>query len=156
MCGISNFQRLFGTHFASMLSPDKGPARGFACVLNLEYYPESEMKKHFPILIAVLWTVFLAPAACLAGALDHYCLSCTEIECGHEVECESDPCQILSTPVRSSSVRDHAPAADLFLANIPGFLGEGSSVNTGQLLSVPIQLDNFLFSLSESGLPLLC
>ena len=114
------------------------------------------MKKHFPILIAVIWTVFLAPAACLSGALDHYCLSCVDIECGHETECDSDPCQILSTPIRSSSVRDNAPDAELFLANVPHFLGEDSSVDSGQPTPVPIQPSGSRFSLPDSALPLLC
>ncbi len=114
------------------------------------------MKKHFPILIAILWTVFLAPAACLSGALDHYCLDCADIECGHEVECDSDPCQILSTPIRSSSVRNNAPEAELFLVNIPDFLGDGSSMGDGHPLPSPLKPGGVRFSLPDSCLPLLC
>ena len=114
------------------------------------------MKKHFPILIAVLWTVFLVPAACLSGALDHYCLDCADIECGHEVECDSDPCQILSTPIRNSSVRDNAPDAELFLADVPGFPGDDASTSAGHPLPVPIQPSGPHFSLPDSVLPLLC
>ena len=114
------------------------------------------MKKHFPILIAVLWTVFLVPVACLSGALEHYCSSCTNTECGHEVECDSDPCQILSTPVRSSSVRDNAPDADIFPADVPNFPGEDASVNSGHPLPAPIQPNGLQFSLPDSVLPLLC
>ncbi len=54
------------------------------------------------VLIATLWSLLLAPTACLAGALDHFCPSCPETPCEHEVHCSSDPCNITVVPLPDS------------------------------------------------------
>lgn len=41
-------------------------------------------------LLALLWVCAVAPSLCLGGNLVHAC-DCG-IECGHEVDCERDPC----------------------------------------------------------------
>ena len=54
------------------------------------------------VLIATLWSLLLAPTACLAGALDHFCPSCPETACEHEIDCSADPCNITEVNVADS------------------------------------------------------
>jgi hypothetical protein len=68
------------------------------------------------VLIATLWSLLLAPTACLAGALDHFCPSCPETPCEHEIDCSSDPCNITLVPVTDSRCK-----RDLHLDMDPGF-----------------------------------
>lgn len=67
------------------------------------------------VLIVTLWSLVLAPTACLAGALDHLCPSCPETPREHEVHCSTDPCNIIVIPVTDSRCRD-----DLLLDIDPG------------------------------------
>lgn len=108
------------------------------------------------IIIAILWTLFMAPAACLSGALDHSCADCIEVSCGHEVGCSADPCNILLVPVSKSRVND-APAVD---QDFPIDLPECSSARTtiGIDFSQLTKANRGLSSLPmpASALPLRC
>lgn len=61
------------------------------------------------VLIATLWSLLLAPTACLAGALDHFCPSCPETPCDHEVHCSTDPCNITVIPMPDSRCKGDLP-----------------------------------------------
>jgi hypothetical protein len=61
-----------------------------------------------------IWSILLAPGLCSAGWIDHLCADHDDASCGHEAECQDDPCASLSLkPARSeSSDTDVAIAAD--------------------------------------------
>ncbi len=108
------------------------------------------------IVIAVLWTLFLAPAACLSGALDHSCADCVEVSCGHELECSADPCNILLVPVSKSRVND-APAVEKdFPVDLPECSDAGSAIRTDSSLLVKAGQGFFSLPMPVSALPLLC
>jgi hypothetical protein len=67
------------------------------------------------VLIATLWSLLLLPTACLAGALEHFCPSCSETSCEHELDCSADPCNITVVLVTDSRCKD-----DLLLEIAPG------------------------------------
>ncbi|KAA3611879.1 MAG: hypothetical protein DWQ01_07275 [Planctomycetota bacterium] len=48
----------------------------------------------------LLWVLFLVPALCKGGLLEHACDCETEvgISCDHEQGCEDDPCSIVARP----------------------------------------------------------
>jgi hypothetical protein len=52
----------------------------------------TDMNKIILITIA-LWVLLLGPGLCIAGVIDHICNDCVEeTTCGHEDNCDSDPC----------------------------------------------------------------
>ena len=52
-------------------------------------------------LLVLLWACVIAPSLCMGGGLVHACES--GIECGHEEDCERDPC----APVLKSDSSSH-------------------------------------------------
>jgi len=48
------------------------------------------------IITLALWALFLAPLLCGSGFLTHSCLCDDSNECRHELQCSTDPCQILA------------------------------------------------------------
>ncbi|MGH2571762.1 MAG: hypothetical protein ACRDGR_11075, partial [bacterium] len=52
-----------------------------------------------------------APVLCLAGVLEHLCSDCAQtFSCGHEDDCEQDPCSEIAVRPASSTRGDLAPA----------------------------------------------
>lgn len=50
------------------------------------------------IFILALWTLLLGPTLCGLGVLVHACLGASADDCHAEVQCSTDPCQILVIP----------------------------------------------------------
>ncbi len=61
------------------------------------------------VLIAAFGLLLLAPTACLAGVLDHFCSSCPETSCGHEPGCLADPCNTTDITVVDSRCKGDRP-----------------------------------------------
>ena len=43
-------------------------------------------------ILLLLWTLFLAPALCMGGYLEHACHCGMQEQCEHEGACATDPC----------------------------------------------------------------
>ncbi len=50
------------------------------------------------IVVLALWTLLLGPTLCGLGVLVHACLGESTTECHDEVQCSTDPCQLLVLP----------------------------------------------------------
>ena len=114
------------------------------------------MKIKWTLLLALVWTMLLAPSACLSGIFDHFCPCCPEISCGHEVECSSDPCNLILVPVSQVRTSDVSLLDTDFPADIPD-ISDGDTVG---LISSPVTLvivpDTPTLPLPEAALPLVC
>ena len=82
-------------------------------------------------ILLVSWSLVLAPALCLAGVLKHDCDGLcpetshenahrdAESSCGHEAECQTDPCSNLVTPGRGSASEECTPVGTAMPCEIP-------------------------------------
>ena len=53
-------------------------------------------------ILLILWVLIISPTFCVAGVLEHACTDCSEEDaCGHEEDCQDDPC--LEVIARTSS-----------------------------------------------------
>lgn len=97
------------------------------------------------VLFAAVWTFVGMPALCAGGVLTHPC-ACPHSQdsdhqeeegCGHETDCESDPCEVVvarpqegqdSGQWLSSTLADAHPFAATLSpqSSAPGFLGVSS------------------------------
>ena len=108
------------------------------------------------LFIAVLWTMFLAPTACLAGALDHFCPCESAIECGHELDCSADPCNIVVLAKTENRVEYTLPIDISIAHELPGCSQLDAETLPKLFLLVinTIELPNL--QVPDSALPLLC
>lgn len=89
-------------------------------------------------MLLVSWSLVLAPALCLAGVLKHDCEGmCPEpareaahhdgaSSCGHEADCQGDPCSSLVTPGRDPNPQDCVLAAAAVNCDVPGLLSDSA------------------------------
>ena len=105
------------------------------------------------LFLAALLAFVLAPAACLAGQLDHFCTSCDDVCDSHEDDCLTDPCNVLSLAV--TKTRDTDVPLDLTCshAELPIYPTQQAASNfvTG---GTPLPFKPC--PACGSGLPLLC
>ena len=118
-------------------------------------------------ILCVFWSLVLAPAFCLAGALEHECDgSCTEpfpdnhhhgdqSTCGHEAGCQGDPCAKVVTPSRGSAQEEDVlvGAATVVHMQAPNSQSATFAVTAAGLPASSHHLTDRPFS--DRGLPLL-
>lgn len=58
------------------------------------------------LITVAFWVLLFGPGLCIAGVIDHICDDCVEeTACGHEDDCDSDPCiEILQITNTTTSV----------------------------------------------------
>ena len=118
-------------------------------------------------ILLVSWALVLAPALCVAGVLEHDCDgSCPETSheathhggesaCGHEGECQGDPCSNLVALGRSS---DHAECVSVDTAAICDIPALWSAAVVLPIVAAELPLSSHHFSgrpFADRGLPLL-
>jgi hypothetical protein len=108
------------------------------------------------IFIAVLWALFLAPAACLAGDLDHFCPCESAIECGHELDCSADPCNIVALLKTDNRAEDTLLTDISITHDLPGCSQLDAETLPGKDLLVIHILEFPALLVPDSALPLLC
>ena len=108
------------------------------------------------LFIAVLWTLFLAPTACLAGALDHFCPCESAIECGHELDCSADPCNIVALSKTDNRAEDTLPVDNRITHELPGCSQLDAETLPELFLLVINTLEFPTLKVPDSALPLLC
>ena len=114
------------------------------------------MMTNATILLALLWTLFLAPSACLSGALDHFCVEDAEEACGHEVGCSTDPCNV--AVVLGKSVRGGDSHDELALALVPAVAASPVRPDLDRAAGRPVLFASAQprLPLPAAALPLLC
>lgn len=114
------------------------------------------MKANWTLLIALVWTLFLAPSACLSGVFDHFCPCCPEVSCGHEVECSTDPCNLILVPVSQVRSSDVSLLDADISVDLPDF-SDGDIVGwVASPVTLVIVPDTPTLPLPEAALPLVC
>jgi len=108
------------------------------------------------LFIAVLWTLFLAPTACLSGVLDHFCPCEAEIECGHELDCSADPCNIVVLSKTDNRAEDTLPADMGLTSELPGCSHLDAETLPELFLLVINTMEFPTLLVPDSALPLLC
>ncbi len=109
------------------------------------------------IAALAFWALLLAPFLCGLGVLAHSCICGDSPECRHELDCSSDPCQILARRTTDQDSKQGNSPDEVEPFNPPalvdGFVGQ---IETGpDLISVPTgDLPNMI--VLDSSLPLLC
>jgi hypothetical protein len=76
------------------------------------------------IFVIALWTLLLGPTLCGLGVMVHGCLGDVSTESHDEVQCSTDPCQILVVPASTDGVKpelgldhgDHATPPAMMVA----------------------------------------
>ncbi len=108
------------------------------------------------LLVAMVWTLLLAPTACMAGLLPHYCAPCAEIGEGHEVDCDEDPCNFQLPPMAKSRFDETSSPVGFCLMDLPALTGKSIPQQDQELelVSHPPGLRNLHTPVSD--LPLLC
>ncbi len=98
----------------------------------------------------------MVPAGCMSGTMDHLCADCIDVTCGHEIECSSDPCNILLVTVSKSRLDDDQTVENDFPIDLPEYSIATSCFQTdSSLLVTTSQIINPL-PMPVSALPLLC
>lgn len=127
-----------------------------ACHSDQIGYRDVTMTSKQTLLIAVLWTLLLAPSACLSGAMDHFCPCCPDIACGHEIECSADPCNIVVAPASETRVEEARAQGSTLEADFPPCFDADSLVRVvDSRLMVPPPRTH-IPAAPVSSLPLLC
>ena len=67
------------------------------------------------LLIVVVWTLLLAPAACLSGLIGHYCAPCSDVCNSHEIDCSEDPCNVQLLPSIKFRYDDQVSSKEILL-----------------------------------------
>lgn len=108
------------------------------------------------LLAAMVWTLLLAPTACMSGLLPHHCAPCAEVCEGHEVDCHEDPCNLQLPPMSQFRFDEPISKAGFVLVDSPALTGKSMPPeNPGfELVSQPPGLRNLHPPVSD--LPLLC
>lgn len=76
------------------------------------------MFHHRLVTLVAIAILSLVPVACLTGILEHFCFSCSELSCAHEVECVADPCNAVATvAVVSNSATNDSSASESALSH---------------------------------------
>lgn len=107
------------------------------------------------LFFLVLWALFLSPAACVAGAVDHVCPDDTAIKCGHELHCSADPCNIVFLSTTTVRAEDSLPLESGSATEIPTCPEIDSSIRP--VLSLPMvdSLEPPALPMPPAALPLL-
>ena len=114
------------------------------------------MKVNWTLLIALAWTLLLAPSACQLGMFDHFCPSCTEEACGHEEECSSDPCNLVLVPVSQVRSSDVSLLDADFSVDLPDHPDGDYADWVSSPLTQLIVPDTPTLPLPRAALPLVC
>ena len=109
------------------------------------------------IAALAFWALLLAPFLCGLGVLAHSCICDDSTECRHELDCSSDPCQILALrSTHQDGKQGHSPdEVEQFTpsALVDGFVGQVET--EPDLIPDPTgDLPNMI--VLDSSLPLLC
>jgi len=109
------------------------------------------------ITTLAIWALFLAPFLCGMGVLAHTCICEDSTECRHELDCSTDPCQILALGSIIHSNRACISAIPVDQPNPPALMND--------VLTQPEIRHELVFSLVDNllkeafpdrCLPLLC
>lgn len=109
------------------------------------------------IATLAFWALILAPFLCGLGVLAHSCICEDPTECRHELDCSSDPCQILALRATNQDGKQENSPDEIEQFNPPALVDDFVSRIETQpdLISDPTgDLPNMI--LSDSSLPLLC
>ncbi len=109
------------------------------------------------ITALALWALFLAPFLCGLGVLTHSCICDDSSECRHELECSTDPCQIMALGSTSQYSRAGYSTISLDQLNPPALMDDvvDQFVIRHELVSGPA--DRLLRDIfPDRCLPLLC
>ena len=110
------------------------------------------------IVALALWTLLLGPTLCGLGVLVHACLGDRTTECHDEIQCSTDPCQILILPAAGQynkpgdgfDLLDQAPALVVDRTGILDLPSAGPDPVAELSVSLPVSLA------CNQVLPLLC
>jgi len=109
------------------------------------------------IAVLAFWALLLAPFLCGLGVLAHSCICGDSTECRHELDCSSDPCQILARRTTDQDGKQGNLLDQVEQFNPPALVdGFAAQVETGPDLiseSTDILPSMIVF---EASLPLLC
>ena len=109
------------------------------------------------IAVLAFWALLLAPFLCGLGVLAHSCICGDSTECRHELDCSSDPCQILARRTtdqddKQGNILDQVEQFNP-LALVDDFMVH---VEIGPDLITDPTSDLPKMIVSEASLPLLC
>jgi len=107
------------------------------------------------LFFLVLWALFLSPAACVAGAVDHVCPYNYALKCGHDFHCSADPCNIVFLSTTVIRAEDSLPPESSPAVEIPDCSDADSTDRRELSLLVIDTLEMPSLPMPTSALPLL-
>jgi hypothetical protein len=114
------------------------------------------MKSVLIVPLVAVWALFLAPSACALDVLAHVCPCPEESACGHESECEADPCNIPVVMNSAVAQENASGACDEPAATPPGTSFAAAKVLRLQTDAEDPRLFIPLLAVPTPSLPLLC
>jgi len=81
------------------------------------------MKSRHAILLLTVWALLLAPFLCGTGLLTHACADEADSGCHHELDCDTDPCQVLALKAVQTGGRNDDASVDTLSPVAPAPLG---------------------------------